>query len=84
METWTWRHRHGDMDMGTWTWTWKHRHEHGDVDMYIETWTWRHEKKIIKWKTESEAISHNLYTVCSLYNRMFVVYPFVGEEANGS
>ncbi len=58
--------------------TWRHRH--GDV----KTWKhgqrekWRHGD--IRRKMEAQAIFLNLFTVCSLYKRKFVICPFVDEN----
>jgi hypothetical protein len=37
-----------------------------------------------KQKTEAQVFCLNPFTVCSLYNQKFVIYPFVDEETNGS
>ncbi len=37
-----------------------------------------------KWKTEVQAISLNLYTVCSSCKWKFFICPFVDKETNGS
>jgi hypothetical protein len=38
----------------------------------------------VKWKTEAQTITLNLFTVCSSCKGKFVVCPFVYEETNGS
>jgi hypothetical protein len=46
--------------------------------------TWRHRDIKQKTKTEAQAIFLNPFTVCSSYERKFVVCPVVDIERNGS
>jgi hypothetical protein len=71
-DTWTDKETWGNADLETW--------KHGHKDKEIWTWTWRLRNS--KRKMEAQLIFLNMFTVCSLCKRKFVVFPFVDEETN--
>ncbi len=60
--------------------TW--RHGHGD--MVMEIWTWKSGHRDIRQKTEVHSSFFNLFTICSVWKRKFVVCLFVDNETKGS
>jgi hypothetical protein len=52
--------------------------------MDMETWCWKYGHRDIRQKTEVHSSFLNLFTICSVWKRKFVVCLFVDNETKGS